>query len=271
MQELLDPRVRIGDDEILQVDRALEPAIRVDDVDRVERVGHLLRLAPHLGDRLVRAQMERHGDQLGRHDAAGRLLVVVQQLAEGAGFDLRQRGEDARLLLGRQPADQVDGVVVRQLGDDLRDAARLERAEDRFRVLVLLDLGERFGGDVGGQQLEHAHLLVDVVQLLEEVGDVGRVQVLDDGRDGGFVLGLERAVDRLGARLLLDVGARFRCARLEHAPIALALLALDLRVLGAPVRALRSLAHDSSTMRFTSSSCRRHISPRWRAAPSSWS
>ena len=74
-----------------------------------------------------------------------------------------------------QLAEQVGGGVGIHLLDDVGGAIVVERLDDRD-LDVGIDLFERFGGDFLVDRLEHRFAL-GRRQILDDVGDVGRVQL----------------------------------------------------------------------------------------------
>src|SRR5690606_8597258 len=187
-----EPRTGLGHHEGLEADRAEKAIEEIDDEHRVELAADLLRLLPHGLDRFADGQVDGHRDQLGGHDAAGGFLVVLEQLAELAGLFAGQRGQDPGLLLRRQLADQVDGIVVRQLGDELADPFGFERGEERLRPLLAGHLGEGFRGDAGREQVEQQDPIL-LVQLGEEVREVARMEFGEVNREAIRVAGIQHA------------------------------------------------------------------------------
>ncbi len=74
-------------------------------------------------------------------------------------------------------------------------------------MLLALHLGERLGGELGGQQAEQHDALV-LVELLDQVGQVARVQLREEPRQALRLAGLEQLVDPLGLRAAILGEAR---------------------------------------------------------------
>ena len=79
--ELAQPGTRPGHDEVAQREHAHESALRVGDVEVVDRLRVRLELAQSL-DGLRGRELLRDGDELGGHDAARGVLGIRQQVAQ---------------------------------------------------------------------------------------------------------------------------------------------------------------------------------------------
>ena len=142
------------------------------DVDHRGERGRKL-LAAHrrqgLGDRGLRPE----DDRLGRHHAAGGVLVVGEQAPQGSRLVGLHELEQLLGLLGRQVCEQVGGVVGLHRLQHVGSAGVREAGEDLDLVVLgelLEDVGESIvverRGDLG------APLRVEVVDDLCEVGDL---------------------------------------------------------------------------------------------------
>ena len=88
-----------------------DQALRVVDDEDVVDVGHVGGAAPDGVDGVVDGRVGGQRDELALHDAAGRLLVVAQQIADVGGEARRNRLQQALDLLARQLREEVGGVV----------------------------------------------------------------------------------------------------------------------------------------------------------------
>ena len=104
-------------------DRALPMLLLVDDVDLVEAVGQIGRLA-HVVDRLADGPVRRHRDELGLHPAAGGIFRIKQAALERDALRRRQLLEDLLLLLLVEAFQQLDRVVGFELADALGNRLR---------------------------------------------------------------------------------------------------------------------------------------------------
>ncbi len=151
----------------------------VDHEDLVEPL-HLLGLATNLLDRFPRGGRTEHGHHMRGHQAAGGLLVVGQEAIHlGAVLHL---GEDPLLLLRIEILEEVGGVVVRHLVDDVGGVFRLECGEGVLGVLLLRHFRQRLAGDLGRQGPDRGQPLV-VVERGEDIGEVDRFHVEREGHE----------------------------------------------------------------------------------------
>src|SRR5690348_18469227 len=82
----------------IEGNRAYQVVPWIDDEHFVEAVRQVLGLA-HIVDRLADRPERRYGDEIGLHDAAGRVLGIFQAPLECRALERRQLGEDVRLLV----------------------------------------------------------------------------------------------------------------------------------------------------------------------------
>ena len=132
------------------------------------------------------------------HDAAGGLLVVLEQVLDDARFLRPHQVEDGRRQLFRQVVDQRRGVVgrdlLRELGD-LFGRARREQRGARLRT----ELGDRLHRQPAvalGQQAER-RLAILVRQLAEDLGEVGGVLLLQQVQQVGGRTNAQQSLDRV--------------------------------------------------------------------------
>ena len=146
----------------------------VGDVHVVDRLGVGLELAQAV-DRLGRGQAGRHGHELGRHDAAGRVLVVGHELLDFLRLVLLHQAEDLLAALVREVRHQVRRLVRIHLLEDVGRAGGLQVFED-----VDLGLGFHLADGVGrGLVVEggdHADPVV-AAELVDDRRQVCRVEL----------------------------------------------------------------------------------------------
>jgi len=128
-------------------------------------------------DDLLHGHRLGHGGDLGRHDAAGRLLPVAQQRADHSRLVHTHEAQQRLGLVVRQVADDVGRVVRVHLLEDVRRALVAE-VVDEVRLVLVLELGDRLGRLHVVEVFEDARTLRGA-ELLEHVGHVGRVQFVE--------------------------------------------------------------------------------------------
>ena len=119
----------------------------------------------------------RQGDEILGHDAAGRPLLEFQELLDGLSVGLLHGPDELLLLLLGQVGQDVGGLVGLHLLEDVRDlllGGRLDQGELELGV----DLLEGLGGRLQVQHLEDRRP-VGLVQLLDDVGEVRRVELVE--------------------------------------------------------------------------------------------
>ena len=187
--------VRVGLDQADGADRPGDPAVRDGGEHHVERLGRRLAGADGLEGLGHRVGL-RQAQEVGAHQAAGRLGVVGQQRADLPLLRLGQQAEDGQAPLLVELGDEVGGVVGGHRPEDLGGLGV-------GAVLDELDLVP------GVELLEHVRLelavladrLDDLLALLvggglHQVGDLGRVEPgqlpVGDAEVGGGHMGHER-------------------------------------------------------------------------------
>ena len=143
---------------------------------------HPVRLAD-LGQRLGDGGRRAEHDELGRHHAAGRGLLVGEQAAHDVGVVGVHRGEDAAALLARHLAEQVGEVVVLHLVEHADEAVEVE-ALDEADLLRLGQLLEQVGEALVVHRRGELAALGER-HVADDGGDLGRVQVAQAGGLGG--------------------------------------------------------------------------------------
>ena len=134
-------------------------------LDRLDRLGH----------RHVFGQRE----DIRVHDAAGRLLRVLEQVLDPAAFLLAHQLEDGRRQLLGQVVDDGRGVVGRQLLDEAGDLLGGPLGQQRGAVLGP-QLGECLHREAAVALDEDVEggVTVAIDQFGEDLGEVGRVLLL---------------------------------------------------------------------------------------------
>ena len=109
-----------------------------------------------LGDRLADRHVFVQREDMRVHDAAGRLLVVLEQVLDDARLLRAHQVEDGRRQLFRQVVDQGGGVVGRDLLRELGDLFGRPGGQQR-RAGFRAELGDRLHREAAvalGQQAE---------------------------------------------------------------------------------------------------------------------
>ena len=165
---------------------------RIDDEDLIEAVGQILGVA-HIVDGLPHRPERRHGDEIGLHDAAGRVLGIFEAPLDGRPLEGRKLGEDVGLVLLVQVLDEVDRLVGIELLERLGD--RLVRhLLEHLVAHAFVELGERRGIEVAAERGDEGLALIGAQQL-DEVGEVCFVQIEREVAYGLGIAGLESGFD----------------------------------------------------------------------------
>ena len=154
-------RVNVGDSQVFDRDQPLgaQQAIerhrpqqmigRVDDEDFVKPLGQVVGLL-HKVEGLPHRPERRHRDQVGLHDAAGRVLFIFEASLQCRALKQRQLGQDVRLFLLVEVLEQIDGFV----GIELLQRFRNLLVRHRLQHLVahrLVEFRERRSIELGSQ------------------------------------------------------------------------------------------------------------------------
>ena len=172
LHDVLDERVVIlTEQQRLDRDHAdqLMAARDIAGVDRLLVDARAADAQNRLADGHVRAQ----GDIFGRHDRAGRILRIAQDLIDLLAHLRLRLAQNPLDDVGRHFFDDVDGVVDVQLVDDLLQL-RVREAADQQLLRLRLHLDERLRRQLLRQQPEQQRQ-PRLVQLVEHGGDVRRV------------------------------------------------------------------------------------------------
>ena len=202
--QLDDRRVGGAQHQPIEREHAEEVPLGVDDVDVADGLG-LVDERPDGRDRLRRPGLPRDGDVLGRHQAAGRVWIVVRQRPDLGRVLGPHPDEDLVDVRVGQVLDDVGRVVGVHPAQDDCGLVRAERPEDRGRdrrVELLEDLRDL----LVRQPLEEDRNLVRV-ELRDQVGPVGRADAFGEAADA-FLL-------PLADQLLQLVAQRIAC-RVHH-------------------------------------------------------
>ena len=114
-------------------------------------------------------------DELALHDAAGGLLVVPQQVADVGGEPRWNCLEEALDLLPWQLGEEVGRVIRLERGQYATEAGLRQGVEERLAGLVA-EQAQHGGGARGLEMGEEARAQVVVLDRVEQLGGVGRVQ-----------------------------------------------------------------------------------------------
>ena len=153
-------------------------------MDGLEVLVQVAQALDGVGDGRVLAQ----ADELRGHDAARGVVLVAEELSDGA------------LLLDAHQAQELLGLLVVELRDELGGVVGVHLGQHLGRV----ELGH-VAHDLGGLvvvELGHGLCRLLVVELREHLAAQARVQLLDDVGDVGGV----QLVERLVRDGQLDVG-----------------------------------------------------------------
>ena len=211
---MLGKRVALArDDEVFEIDRAVEGVVAAHNVDRGDVVvlGGLRDEAAH---RLLDAQPLRNNDAVGRHDAADLVLAVDPEprdlaalrlvhelderifLAAFECFEIVHRGVGVHAREHVHPPPETQFIEIRRhrLGVfehrgelrgvervidplPLRERERLERGGDVIFVIVEQLLAERFRREIAADELRQLPVVIRVAEL-HEFGFVFHVSAL---------------------------------------------------------------------------------------------
>ena len=193
----------VGNDQGAQREHAGERTGGVGGVDVIHALEILVELAQAI-DGIGDGRCCRQGHELGRHDTTGGVLLVAQQVADGA------------LLLDAHEAQELLGLLVIELVDEGGGVVGVHQGQHRGRVaigqalehlgheLVVIELGDGLGGlrrvELGEDLAAQAR-----VELLDDVGDVRRMQLAEGLVGNGQLDGLRGALEQIHVRPRDDV------------------------------------------------------------------
>ena len=130
-----------------------------------------------------------HRAQVALHQAAGGFFRIAQRLLDRRAVVGLHRPEHGLLLVAIEILDQRDRIVGVELAGDVRDLLRLHFVEQALAD-VIVHFGEHVGPDDPGQRLDQSFALVARGKL-DQVGDVGGVERLDQLARGLIVAGID--------------------------------------------------------------------------------
>ena len=192
LHDLADRRVLVGEDQIAQRHEADQLA---GPVEHVAVVDGLLarRLPPQLGDRRPRRQQRIQHRIVGRQERAdlfGPERVAAQQILAGR---VRQQRDQLVAHPRLQPFEEGGAVVAQHRAEQPRGAGPASPLHEGL-LDVRIQVPEHVALDVGGEQAEG---LGDLLRLQrpEDVGGVGRVHLLQDRDEVGFVAVVQQFAD----------------------------------------------------------------------------
>ncbi len=162
-----------------QLDAAEDAKRGIDDEDLRERVRQIVGVARVVDD-LADGPVGRDGDEIRLHEAAGGLLGIFEVALERDALAHRELAEDLVLVALLEVFENVGRVVGLELGD--RPGEQLVR--QRLRKLVanaFLELGKDLVIEGRPQRLDERDALIGAEEL-DEVGEIGRGKILDEGR-----------------------------------------------------------------------------------------
>ena len=165
---------------------------RIDDEDLVEAVGQILGIA-HIIDGLPHRPERRHGDEIGLHDAAGRVLGIFEAPLDGRPLEGRKLGEDIGLVFLIEVLDEVDRLVRIELLERLGDGL-VRHLLEHLIAHAFVELGERRGIEVAAEHVDQWLALIGTQQL-DEIGEVCFVQIEREVAYGLGIAGLESCFD----------------------------------------------------------------------------
>jgi peptidylprolyl isomerase len=212
-------------------------------------------------DDLADRPMFRHRDQVALHQAAGGFLGIAQRLFDRGAIVGLHRLKNSPLVVLVEVFDQGNGVVGLKLAGDVRNLLRLHFVEQTF-ANVIIHFGEHIGADDAGERF-HQPLALVARGKLDQIGDIGRVQRLDELARGlviALVDGIEHPIDELRPQpvLFVDRGVRgfggggdvVAFAHSLHPLFQLVRLSYVRRCSGATRRPLLSRPHNLSGTEF---------------------
>ena len=208
IHEFVDLDRATGTQQAVEGDGAQEALIGADDVDLVEAVGQLGGFA-QIVDGVPDRPGGRHGNQLGLHAPAGRILRIIEASGERHPLGRRQLVEDLGLILLVEILQQIDGIVGIEFANAFGHRFRRQLLQNIFpHGIVDFDQGGEV--EVGAQEFDQGRPQVGV-EGFDEFAQIGFVQVADHvaqerGVGGGDRLG--DAIDEIRAQIAVLVARR---------------------------------------------------------------
>ena len=198
-------RLRVGEDQVFQLDHAEQVAPLVGDAARVD--GLLAAgLLTDTHERRFGGHVRLEVDVLGRHDAAGAVLWIAQQRVGQLALLGRQLLQQALDRGRRQLVEQLRAVVVGHFLDHFLDFVVRGVLQKAFLLFDVQQL-EHLDGQILGQQSEIKHQAGRRQIALQPFGDVDRLHV------GEQLLGFAEA---LLVDAVLDLFKKFVAFQKKH-------------------------------------------------------
>ncbi len=174
-------------DEFLQREGAAQAVVVVDHIDVIDLV-HVLGLHPELLDALGHRPVLVDHQHLGAHQTAGGVLVIFEQVDDVAGLlHIVDVGQHLVAVLLVEVLYEVDGVVGVEMVDiEAGDFLGVHVAQE-LAAVILVKLHQHVGGLVAVEQPVEV-LGLRQVEVLIQLGDVGRVHLLKLAAGGGLVV-----------------------------------------------------------------------------------
>ena len=191
-----------------QPDIADRAQLGVDQHDVIELLGQIVGRA-QVVDRLADVPVLGGHHHLPLHQAAGGVLRIGQRLLDGDPVAVLEHLED-RLLLGLvEILEQVDHVIGFEFAHRVGQHLGVQGA-DHLLADRLVKLGQDVAVEFLAVELDQPHP-VEGVDLLEKVGDVGRVQRLHQLDELLPLAGIDGKEDRCNVPRLQRVGVLLAC------------------------------------------------------------
>ena len=187
LHHILDFGDRGVGDEFLQREGAAQSVVVVDDIDVIDLV-HVLGLHPELFDALGHRPVLVDHKHLGTHQTTGGVLVIFEKVDDVARLlHVVDVGDHLVAVLLVKVLDEVNRVVGVEMVDiQTGDFLGVHVAEELPSV-ILVKLHQHGGGLVAIEQLVEVFGLRQV-EVLIQLGDVGRVHLLQLTTGGGLVV-----------------------------------------------------------------------------------
>ena len=188
-----DPRELAGSDRAVQ---------RIDD-EHFPKLGSQVAVFAQIVDQAADGHVFGHRDQIALHQPSGGFVGIGQRAFDRGAVFRVELGEHRAAVFGVEILDQRDRVVGLHLLGEIGHRIGRQRFDQQFAD-VIVEFGEHLAAhqveDRGGE----ARALVGLDQL-EQIGDVGRVERLDQRVDRLPVVRVERFGNPPHERGLEDV------------------------------------------------------------------
>ena len=172
---------------------------------------HRLLVQTHLtdpGKGLLHSGIGVEIDELRGHDRAGGVLGVLQQLIDLAAGGSVGIPQNTGYHVGGHVFNNIHRIIQIQLVQNLSQLLITQGVDDLLLVLAVLQIGEHVRRHVLGQQTKDQHLLVGL-QLVQELGDVHLVHLVQLGAQGAELLGLDQRQQQFLIIILMHEASSF--------------------------------------------------------------